>query len=216
MVFSTIKFYGVPAGQRVCRDSLEKEVSTRCCEPSHAITTTLSWLSVPFYFAAPHHHHHKPTPQPNKKTGWHHNSCMFCSFVHFCSPCGFFPLLPLLVLWNGERRVAQNMEDSFCAGNLQAWRHQTKMERVISFFGRGEKGGSVGLQTFFSNMDLEHPLPIASQNAGPARPQRSTRFCVCNCLGAGALLLLFRILTETMRGEASLKASSTVTNHGQQ
>lgn len=49
MVFSTIKLYDVPAGHQVHRDPLEKEVSTRCCKPSHAITTTLSWLSVPFY-----------------------------------------------------------------------------------------------------------------------------------------------------------------------
>lgn len=60
MVFSTIKFYGVPAGHRVRRDSPEKEVSTRCCELSHAITTTLSWLSVPFYLAY-------TLPQPTKQ-----------------------------------------------------------------------------------------------------------------------------------------------------
>lgn len=74
-VFSTIKFYGVPAGNHVHRDSLEKEVSTRCCEPSHAITTILSWLSVPFLPCI----HPPPTRQT---TGWHHNSCTFGSFVH--------------------------------------------------------------------------------------------------------------------------------------
>ena len=164
MVFSTIKFYGVPAGHRVHRDSPEKEVSTRCCEPSHAITTTLSWLSVPFYLTY-------TLPPTCRTTGWHHNSCIcpftayFIVFVAFFSPTR-------LVLWNGDRRVAQNMEDSFCAGNLQARRHKTKMERVISFFWRGGRGGgSVGLQctrtTFSSNVDLEHPLPITSQNAGP-------------------------------------------------
>lgn len=35
---------------------------------------------------------------------------------------------------------------------------------------------------------------------------------ICSCLGAR----LSKILTETMRGEASLKASSTVTNRRQQ
>lgn len=44
----------------VCRDSPEKEVSTRCCETSHAITTTLSWLSVLFYLAY-------TLPQPTKQ-----------------------------------------------------------------------------------------------------------------------------------------------------
>lgn len=47
-VFSIIKFYSVPAGRRVRGDSPEKEVSTRCCEPSHAITATLSRRPVPF------------------------------------------------------------------------------------------------------------------------------------------------------------------------
>lgn len=75
VVFSTIKFYGMPAGHHVHRDSPEKEVSTRCCEPSHAITTILSWLSVPFYLAY-------TLPPSRKTTGWHHNSCMFCSCVH--------------------------------------------------------------------------------------------------------------------------------------
>ncbi|CAB1419576.1 unnamed protein product [Pleuronectes platessa] len=50
-VFFHIKFYGVPAVQRVHRASAEEEVNTRCCDPSRTITTAPPRHSVP-----PHHH----------------------------------------------------------------------------------------------------------------------------------------------------------------
>lgn len=92
MVFSTIKFYGVPAGRRVRGDSPGKEVSTRCCEASHAITTTLSWLSVPFYLGC-------TLPQHAKQDGT----------VRACPLMAYFMVLIhglKFLLWNWEMLTA--------------------------------------------------------------------------------------------------------------
>lgn len=83
-----------------------------------------------------HHPNHPPT---RKQDGTTTAACSAALSTSVVLVDFFFFLFPISVLRNGERRIAQNMEDSFCAGNLQAWRHQTKMERVISFFGKGEK-----------------------------------------------------------------------------
>lgn len=99
MVFSTIKFYGVPAGHRVRRDSPEKEVSTRCCELSHAITTTLSWLSVPFYLAY-------TFPQPTKQQDGTTRAACSAALSTYSIFHSLHELFPPLVLWKGDRALA--------------------------------------------------------------------------------------------------------------
>lgn len=166
VVFSTIKFYGVPAGHSVHRDSPEKEVSTRCCEPSHAITSALSWLSVPLYLAC-------TLPPACKTTGWHHNSCMFCSFVRLqrISQSSWIFFLPLILCEMETPLQHKTPRTHFVQATCEDRGAKTKMERVISFFflGVGGQQCRVAMRrtAFTSNMDLEHPLPIASQNAGP-------------------------------------------------
>lgn len=120
MVFSTIKLYDVPAGHQVHRDSLEKEVSTRCCKPSHAITTTLSWLSVPFYLAnsLPHY--------SGQEDGTTTAACSAALSIYcvFQSLHGFLPLCSLKC----------TLPSSTKHGGLILWRqrrHKTKMERVV-------------------------------------------------------------------------------------
>lgn len=130
MVFSTIKFYGVPAGHHVRRDSPDKEVSTRCCEPSHAITTTVSWLSVLFYFACilPQH-----TKQQDGTTRAASSAAL--------STSGLFHILhvwfPPLVWWKGDCAAARRTHFVYSVDNIE-------LKWWIHCFRLGREGSTVG------------------------------------------------------------------------
>lgn len=80
MVFSTIKFYGVPAGHRVHGDSPEKEVSTRCCMRTLSCyyhQTVMAFCPIlPFL-------HPPPTPQDNRMAPQQLHVLQLCPFAAY-------------------------------------------------------------------------------------------------------------------------------------
>lgn len=86
-----------------------------------------------------------PPPPPDPARQEDGTVTAACSAHLYIFAADFIHFLLASVKWRPAK--AQNMEDTFCGGNLRAERHETKMERVISFFFLFFLGrGSVELQ----------------------------------------------------------------------
>lgn len=179
MVFSTIKFYGVPAGHHVRRDSPDKEVSTRCCEPSHAITTTVSWLSVLFYFACilPQH-----TKQQDGTTRAACSAALSTSLLFHILHVSFPPLV-----WRKADCAAAwrtHFVYSVASIELKWWIHCFRL-------GREYCRVAIYRPTFAPQMwawSTLYPSQVKMQACSRVLP-----LFICNCLGFQVLLLLLRI-----------------------